>query len=328
MIIVVVQKLHHLLNKMLKKKYIGLILVLFLISGCGSFSLNRGSISDVKIYTGTSGLELEFLKDNPPREVYEDQIFKATVFLRNDGAFDISSGYLLIGLEEDYMKLLYEYDQRLDLQLNGKSMQTPVGEERIEEFTIKTKKIDPQTQEHESSIYVTSCYKYRTELHQDVCIDPDVYNLKPIEKACEVKDISLSSQGAPVAITKIEEKISSSESEEIMIPQFIIYIQNKGKGEVIDERKIDDVCSAKPLTSEDINKLTIAAYLSGIPLECKPYELKLKNKQEKVICSLKEGIKKDEPAFTTLLSVILDYGYTQTISKKVTIKKLVLIRKI
>lgn len=306
-----------------KKKYFALILIIIFISGCGIFSPDREPISEINVHIGTSGLEMEFLKGNPPNEVYEDQIFKASVFLKNKGAFDITNGYLLIGLEEDYMGLLYEYNQRIDLELDGKSRQNPIGDQKVEEFALKAKEIDPQTEEHESSIYITSCYKYRTELSQDVCIDADMYNLKPIEKVCTVKDISLSSQGAPVAITKIEEKISTSESGDVMIPQFTIYIQNKGRGEVIDVGKTDDACSSEPLSSEDINKLDIAVYLSDIPLECKPYELKLKNKKDKVICSLKEGVKKDEPAFTTLLSVILDYGYTQTISRRVTIKKIV-----
>ncbi len=306
----------------MQKKILLLILIIIFISGCDRFSPNKGSISDVNVHTGTSALEMEFLKDSPPNDIYEDQTFKAAVLLQNKGAFDIKKGYLLIGVEEDYMELLYErYGKKIDLQLEGKSIKNPVGEEKIEEFVLKAKKIDPQTQEHDSSIYITSCYEYRTELSETVCIDTDVYNVKPMEKVCTVKDISLISQGAPVAVTKIEERISSSENGEIIIPEFTVYIDNKGKGEVIDISKIDDVCSSKSLNSEDINKLKIEAYLSGIPLECNPNELKLKKKQDKVICSLKEGVKKDEPAFTTLLSVVLNYGYTQTISKKITIKK-------
>jgi hypothetical protein len=306
----------------MQKKILIFIFCIIFVSGCGSFFSNKGPISDVNFRTGTSALEMEFLKENPPNDIYENQNFKAAVFLQNKGASGIKKGYLVIGIEEDYMELLYErYGKKIDLQLEGKSMQNPAGEEKIEEFVLKAKKIDPQTQEHESSIYITSCYGYRTELSETVCIDTDVYNLKPMEKVCTVKDISLSSQGAPVAVTKIEERISSSDNGEIIIPEFTIYIDNKGKGEVIDASKIDDACSSGSLNSEDINKLKISAYLSGIPLECNSNELKLKNKQDKVICSLKEGVKKDEPAFTTLLSVIIEYGYTQTISKKITIKK-------
>ena len=184
-----------------------MILCMVFISGCGSFSSNKGPISGVNVHTGTSALEMEFLRDSPPRDVYEDQIFKAAILLKNDGAYDINEGYLLVGLEGDYMELLYEYDKKINLQLDGRSVEKSVGDEKVEEFVIKAKKIDPQTEMHESSMYFTSCYKYRTEMSETVCIDPDVYNIKPIEKACEVKSISLSSQGAPVAITKIEEVI-------------------------------------------------------------------------------------------------------------------------
>lgn len=309
-----------------KKNILILILTIILISGCDRLSSITGGkkpISEVNVYTGTNALEIEFLKEYPPREVYEDQIFKASVFLKNDGASDITHGRLLIGIEEDYMELLYEYNQEIDLQLNGKSRQNPVGEEKIEDFEIKAKAIGLQSEEHESLIYVTSCYDYITELSEPVCIDTDFYNLKAIEKACEVKDISLSSQGAPVAITSIEETISPTEDGSVVIPKFTIYIQNKGKGEVIDSSKIDKVCSSEPLKSEDINILGVGVYLSGIRLECRPDILKLRDRQEKIVCSLKEGINKEEPTFTTLLSVILEYGYTQTISKRVTIKKLV-----
>lgn len=294
------------------------------ITGCGRFSSSdKGYISDAKVNTGTSGLEMEFIKQSPPDEVFENQIFMAEVLLQNKGASDIKNGKLLIGMEKDYMELLYDRQgfESIDFELEGKSIKNPVGEEKVEGFKIKAKKIDPQTEQHDSTIYVTSCYKYETKASETVCIDVDIHNLVLLEKPCEVKDISLSSQGAPVAITKIEEKMSPSENGDIILPRFTIYLENKGDGEVIDKNSIDKFCSSGPVKSEDINKISIEAYLSGVPLECKFYELKLKDKEDKVICSLKEGIKDDEPAFTTILTIKLSYGYTQTISKEIEIKK-------
>ena len=163
---------------MLKKIILSLILIF--ITGCSGFSSQpSGQITSTDFRKGTSGLEVEFLEDNMLKEVYEEEIFRINALLQNKGASDIRNGIMLIGIEEDYMEMLYErygyYD--VDFALEGVSIKNPIGEQKIEEFAIKAKKIDSQTEEHTSLIYLTYCYDYKTEFSQNVCIDPDPHKV-------------------------------------------------------------------------------------------------------------------------------------------------------
>ena len=112
-----------------------------------------------------------------------------------------------------------------------------------------------------------------------------------------------------------------------IIPHFIIYLENKGNGEVVAEDKIEDVCSRKPLGFRDFNKVTIKAFLSDKELNCnsgeaEKAESRLREKKDIVRCTLEEGIASNRDAFASPLKVELDYGYTFTISKDITIEKI------
>ena len=61
--------------------------------------------------------------------------------------------------------------------------------------------------------------------------------------------------------------------------------------------------------------------LSGYLLDCKPENPKLKDKEEVIRCTLEEGVGKDVQPYTTLLTITITYGYTETISKDVEIRK-------
>ena len=80
-------------------------------------------------------------------------------------------------------------------------------------------------------ILVTACYRYKTIADPKVCIDPNPFRAVQERKVCEVRDQSLGGgQGAPVAVTKIEEQVGSDKIH------FRIFIQNVGDGEVIEGR--------------------------------------------------------------------------------------------
>ncbi len=70
----------------------------------------------------------------------------------------------------------------------------------------------------------------------ELCVDTDVYGLRPGEKACNSKDLAFNEgQGGPVAVTNIETKMLLDSDEDKVKPQLIIHIENKGNGEVISK---------------------------------------------------------------------------------------------
>ena len=313
----------------MKKTILFLILALFLIAGYTKCTLTQRP-KTIDIYQGTDGIVMEFLKGAPPDKIPENSEFQIISIIENRGASDVGEGYLTISLEKDYMHLFdwmleepivsYGVDnEKVRFQLDGKSEYSPNGGRGIIKLLARTKKIESLIESHTSNIGLTACYKYETISNPTVCLDTDIYNLRVGEKSCEVKDVILSSQGAPVAVTKIEQSMLVHDDK--IEPQFLIYIANKGNGQIIDKDKIDEACSEKG--GYNLSVVNVEAYLSGKKLDCIPNPVKLTKTRNFARCSAykDDWIEKDSIGYETLLKINLTYGYTSTISKNIRIEK-------
>jgi len=335
-------------------KLIGFLAIIILI-GCNTKDGNtEGILTSKDFYKGTSSLKMEFLPNSPPKEIYEESEFILGISLGNDGAYDIKEGILTLGVESDYIRLP-ELDKaekwrtdidnsvqidsnKLGFGLKGKDIYTPMGEQGNIFLALEAKKLASQSQALKSNIAATACYTYKTTAVSTVCIDTDITNTHFGEKGCVVKDIAMDSQGAPVAVTAINYKMLPR-GPNFVKPEFIITIENKGNGEVIypDDRIISALCGKGEMPSDIreqqliFNVVIMKVFLSrGIdrPLKCSPsssdgYTSLIRLKEGKGIarCTLEEGVDAREGTFTTPLQIVVDYGYTSTISQEVLIKK-------
>ena len=337
----------------MNRKGIWLILILLLLVGCSI--LKKGeyapTITSKDIYTGKEGLTMEFFENSPPDEVFENSPFPMSISLNNKGAYNIEGGYLSIGFEKEYMDIIEDSlisindkvnfrDSKIRFDLKGKDIENVKGDKEVVTFNFKTKelsKTDPQSDLHTSLISVTSCYKYQTRAVETVCIDADVYGLKKREKSCEVKTISLDSQGGSVAVTKIEsEMLPDSNNPSLIKPRFVITVKNLGNGQIIkgDDETIKRACSSDPIGYEDWNIVRAEVYLSTIneenKLDCDVTDpdlhndgiLNLKGNEDMIRCTYEDGFDEKKGSFSSPLHIILYYGYTDTVSKEVRIKKL------
>ena len=296
-----------------------MITLVFFLSGCiGPFNLQNPASQD-EFRKGNDGIQINFLDNAPPSETYEEYPFNVGLMLKNAGAYDTKGGIISFTVEEDYIELLDNDDIRFNLK--GKSIALPTGDQKTEVIRAKTKKISVQSEMHVSKILASICYPYQTKKNIDVCIDTDIYNIKNMEKVCNVKDISLTTQGAPVAITKIESEMRSSEDEKIVKPSFKIYVKNVGDGIVFAKEKVNDACSSAPLKYEEINAVEIKVMMSGEELQCREKILKLKENKDSVRCTFENGISTEKFVYTTPLTIELNYGYSTSISKDILIKK-------
>jgi len=302
-----------------KKIILMFIIFIILISGC-RLNNNNSITSDIdKIHEGKDGLVIKFIDNAPPKQVYEKDSFPIGIGLENKGAFDIKNSYVLLNIEEDNLELI-RVGNREDLEIGGKSLGNPEGSFDVINFVVQAKELGSETETITSNIIVTACYKYQTFFSENVCIDTDFYNIKNKEKSCSSKENSFSSgQGAPISVTKIESKMLEEDNR--IKPTFVLYLQNNGQGEVINSRKVRDMCSSTTISRDDINLLNIEADLYGELLSCKPEILKLRDQDNTVRCTLEKGVSKDVEPYTSILSVVLDYGYTETISQNVEIRK-------
>lgn len=321
-----------------------LIIVLIIISGCQGLGQNNQEKKSnfVDFRKGLDGIVMEFLNKAPPENVFENSNFPIIINLKNLGAENIENGFLTLGLEKDYLGII-DWDDQDDtltkysnemaiFKIEGKSQVTPKGNEELISINAKSKKIEAQSETHDSLILATACYKYKTSYGGNICVDTDIFDLRPSQKVCEVQDIILvEGQGAPVAITKIEIQMLPDDSSTKIKPQFLIHIENLGKGEVIHRDRHEKVCSRFDNIDEsyeDFNIVFVNAFLSVDELDCSLNEpgnegkVKLKNKKGIARCVLSENpIDRNEETYVSPLSIELDYGYTQTVSTQVTIEK-------
>ncbi len=416
-----------------------LILAFIAIAGC-SGGKSRSSLTDEDIRVGTDGLEMTFLQNAPPKNVFEGGSFPISLRIKNAGASNIGddpktedvveqSGIIVFGFEkayvglvgnikdeagklsneklndkereeknalkenginqedlagiiaiseknpenpndeekkqleklEKFVEILANFRAKKYIEITGKQVFNPKGDESFISINAWAKKIGGQSETKPSTIFATACYPYKTILDASVCIDTDVIGQRRGQKSCKIKDLELGDgQGAPLAITKVETMMLPQDEAKIK-PHFIIHIKNSGDGQVIrreaakedkysinkvtEETKeskeettiniLERVCSSEPLSymkEKDFNTFNVKATLSGVELDCNPdekigpgaTEARLREKEDMIRCTYEKdnGIDANLDAYTAPLKVEMDYGYTLTISKDIIIEKL------
>ncbi len=335
----------------------GLMILVIFIYGCnnnssGSGSGGGGTITNNNVYRGSNALGINFIRDMPPAEVYdENSEFVIGLELKNEGTQNISEGILSVGVESDYIEMKGTLKQRdtlasyeniegknnaIKFNVGGKSILTPNGEKGIVYFSGVARKLQTQSQSLQSKISVNACYNYKTIAVPIVCIDTDFTNNNPFQKSCVVNDVSMDSQGAPVAITSVKYKMLPRGN--MVEPEFFITIENKGNGEVINPLSgfVEGVCglssdifeknkddeNEKQISIFNVVKVSVFLGADQKELDCIPKDgLKLKDKKSELKCTLESGIETTEGTYSTPLQIIIEYGYTLSASKDILIKK-------
>ncbi len=343
------------LSIMQKKILMLLFLVIFLV-GCNGIKIIKNDPTNPNKYTvtGTGGVSVEFLQKAPPPVVYAENNFPVAVKLVNTGGSDIAfnektnkgAGVLALSVEPDYNcvisydNLQQPYRAEIDQKTNcptpdtllwvthptfsllGRSRTMPKGEEKVIYFDVFAKKLDTQSESRSSTVIATACYPYQTMLTSTVCVDTDPLGIRHKNKVCSVQNIDGNAgQGAPVAIPLIEPRIVPKGSD-ILEPHFVIHVENRGMGQVVNAERVEQLCKGEGFNYRDevLNRFTVIATLGTEQLMCENEgKLRLYEKKDSIRCWLdmdkifdKLTINKDP--YTTQLSVILTYGYTQSAS--------------
>ena len=331
-----------------------LLIVLIAISGCSltgkkgtstSSSKSKKAVEDIRV--GTQGIVMSFLPNNPPERIVVEESapensIKVVLQVNNKGAYPQPDEGPKRGAAPDPAKIyisgydsnIIRFPQReIDLSskaLEGRSTINPGGGIDFVNFEGKVHADVLNVEKYEPILLATACYYYNTIASPQVCIDTDPYSEISTKKVCQVSDISLSSQGAPVAVTKIAEEALATKT------QFRITIKNVGGGDaikIISEQKCDPLGTEK-LQREDIDKVyVVGVFLGSKQLNCGPFAegsikaisgfIRLINGEGNIIC---EFPRQDYPqgantAYTTPLKIHLGYTYRTTIERKVLIRK-------
>lgn len=323
-----------------------IVLAVFLVLAVSSCSRNQEvqrSLEEIR--TGTDGILISFLPNIPPGAIHAESNnlnFDVVVEVKNKGAYpEINSPNLKV----DGKLYLSGHDKKIitfspenkdlkdnDLSLEGKSPVNVNGGSGLVTFKGTVNIANLNVDKYEPTLLATACYKYFTTAGPAVCIDPDPYSTTSLKKVCEVQDISLSSQGAPVAITRIDEEAFGEKT------QFKITIKNVGKGEIIKSDSIEkcNPFGATKITREDLDKVKLDEVKIGDNLlNCWPFVdgdsikaaagiVRLVNGEGSVICELgntQYSGGQSGSAYNTPIKVSLSYAYRTTAEKKLQIKK-------
>ena len=317
-------------------------LILVFISGCKSAGKTSKTIEDVRV--GTDGLFLSFLVNNPPPRIHVESVenpetstFPVSIEIRNAGAYPQPNEGKAPTIGELYLSgfdpQIIEFDKAgkttiSNLNLEGKSTINPVGGLDYVSFTGTVKVGNLKTEKYDPIILATACYRYLTHAGPQVCIDPNPYSTVKEARVCEVHDIALSGQGAPVAVTSIVEEALAGRT------RFKITVKNVGGGDVLALGAFEK-CGpyGDKLKREDIDRVWFDEVMIGSKqLLCGPFTdsntkstygfVRLINGEGSVICEFpKNDYGQSRTSFETPLKIRLNYVYRTTTQKKIEIRK-------
>jgi hypothetical protein len=208
------------------------------------------------------------------------------------------------------------------IALEGDTPLSPGGGIEVYDFPALVYNLPPSLDQFQQPIMITACFDYVTHSTAMICIDP-----KPrsnTKKACIAQTVSMGSgQGAPVAITRVEQQASSSKTV------FTIYIHHNRQNSLDDLYDYTSWYKCNPESQEvvkptDKNVVYIGYIaLSGNPLTCTPnYKIRLDNSGNGQIACTATFPPNAESAYEAPLEVELWYSYSKNIYKEITIKRI------
>lgn len=276
-----------------------ILFLLFLVSCSNQYSKDYS--------TGTEGIRIEMLDINKGDRFIQGQNLNLVLEISNQGRYDEPMGHIAISGYDP--SAIFFSEPRKELPMLLAKNQYTDGESKI----IKLEELQPLKVPYGSSyktnIMITACYNYQTKATLPVCIIPNMDEYVKGTSTCKIEPTSLSTQGAPVAVTYIEPSMSNEQL------QFLIHIANVGKGVIIKEDHLNDCPTNIGLT--DIDELVIEARISALGYaECTNNgRVKLIDGKGVALCYLPKGF--GTYSYTTEMEIVLNYGYSTSINKQI-----------
>jgi hypothetical protein len=274
------------------------------------------------VYSGTSGLEMSFVKDSPPSKIYDTSTLSLITELRNKGTADLTGRCFLhlSGFDDSIVQIMNKM-QPCGI-LDAKSQFNPDGGFDTQEFTANRIWLPEGTDSYKPKFVLTGCYDYETTANPIICIDPNLYSIQPVEQACRVQDVALTGgQGAPVGVTRVDVDMMKDKA------LFKIYVANLGRGQVLryglSKTGLGAHSCPYNLDYDDLNIVEYDVSMRGGRLiKCTPElagsRVRLVDEKATIFCTF--GFS-GQSAFTTPLNIRLAYGYMDSVTRDVEILK-------
>ena len=334
------------------KKHImwSIIIASIIITACGlnmSSTVNDGSDSFTSDrITGIEGLELKFVENMPPREIWLDNPFQVGVELRNKGAGEVTEGFVSLHSTKANMWTITPAIAELEISepLRGRTTFDSDGGYLFEIFDV-VQASNADTKEIRDNFFydefnLVACYGYKTVASQEICVGPTMLQ-NPFDKEnlCEPSKVyGLGSQGAPVAVSKIERFTVTQKGDDTLeyYPYFTFEIQNVGKGNVrtiasdcVNQDNINVSEDIEVTFSGESNKdrnITGPDGNTNKPASIKCDEVPLTEIEKrsilkKITCRSEKALDISRGKYTTPLIIKVNYGYRDSNTIKVKVNK-------
>ncbi len=308
----------------------------------------------LNVYTGTEGLTINFLENNPPSEAYENSEIVVAAEIWNKGAHPLNEtgdNYAVVHLNFDTLYFkgqnqqiypLFAPSQTQKLIIQGKSETWPTGEKTIMQMAnLKVNEIPGVREMPKTTVEASICYPYTTILSQNICIDGDIYDLDKNPVCRNRGTYTFSGQGAPISIYKLEvdmipaglvqgETTTFGQQTTMMSlkPSFKITMRNVGGGVVFTPNIYlftDEVCSIsnRYYEKDNINVVRVKAYLGNEELKCiGDSELTLYSNEGSIRCEVPEGkTYQINRNYESLLTIQAEYYYRTSTTKTIQIRR-------
>jgi len=305
----------------MKKLLIVLILASFVMASCGGQQNER----DADFRTGSQGLVMRFLPNQPPTILYDDQQMDIQMEIANRGAYTVGETFDSVyfsGFDHNIIRGININGEQLQ-EIEGKTLYNTIGS--VDFYQVAGDPL-PLSQvgidKYPFTLLATLCYKYETLASANVCVDPNPFGSQQREKVCTAVPVGLGTQGGPIAVSMVDVQPSSQKT------RFKITIQNVGGGTVYKEGT-DFKAKCSPydtvgLQPADIDMVAIEdVTVSGQSIKgsCKGLDkrdlrhLRLINGVNSFTCEFSNPV--GSTAYITPLVVRLSYGYRNSVSTTV-----------
>jgi hypothetical protein len=299
-------------------------LLVILASGCELISQDTG-FEIPEVFSGTEGIEAIIAPGSIPPVISDVSDADVVLLIANKGALDVNSKDITITIKDTKNAFHVGTKNTIELpvqKFEGKERNI-VGSLESTEVKITAKGLLEGEEEKETKFLVTACYSYKTELTAAVCVDASPLSFQKERKPCdENKPLILSSQGAPVAVRKIE--TTTIKSATLAKPTFKIYVGNVGDGKILNKNNLELFCTSEGSANKDeipeINVVVVDSVMfRGKPLVCgddiketseKEILLTGNSAKDYIDCEYTgNDITQSMGTFVSPLEISLSYGY-------------------
>ncbi len=294
-----------------------ILLILFLSACTGQVPAGEQQLDTAAalklVQTGTQGVEVKTLPNQPPALLYDQNELVAMVEVHNRGNYDLDPTQCftqITGFDTNIISGSFGMPQSCAVNvgmLEGKNVYNVEGSTNLLEFRAPNIILPLGVFEYNPNLNIVTCYDYHTIANPQVCVDPLFYQVTAEQKSCIPQDVGMGGgQGAPVGISYVGVDMVGNKAV------FEINVINQGGGRVLAPGSNIQNCGSLGLDYRDFDKVHYEVSLSGgSPISCSPVDhmVRLTNNQGKIVCSFSIN---SPSAFETPLFIDLDYSYIKS----------------